>query len=93
LPTTKELLTGTDFVRLACELANQPYKLQVAPRWLLRLMGIFMPVLRENEEMMYQFEHDYRFDSSKIESAFGLQATPYRQGISGSLRPGTQSRV
>lgn len=93
LPTTKEPFTGADFVRLACELANQPYKLQVAPRWILRLMGIFMPVLRENEEMMYQFEHDYRFDSSKIESAFGLQATPYRQGISESLRSGTQSRA
>ena len=93
LPTTKEPLTGADFVRLACELANQPNKLQVAPRWMLRLMGIFMPVLRENDEMMYQFEHDYRFDSSKIKSAFGLQATPYRQGISESLRPGKQSRA
>lgn len=93
LPTTKEPLTGADFVRLACQLANQPYKLQVAPRWILRLMGIFMPVLRENEEMMYQFEHDYRFDSSKIESAFGLQATPYRQGITASSQPGTQSRA
>lgn len=85
LPTTKEPLTGTDFVRLACELAGQPFKLQVAPRWMLKLMGIFMPVLRENEEMMYQFEYDYRFDSSKIESAFGLQPTSYRQGIYKSL--------
>lgn len=93
LPTTKEPLTGADFARLACELAKQPYKLQVAPRWLLRIMGIFMPVLHENEEMMYQFEYDYRFDSSKIESVFGLQATPYRQGISESLRSGTQSRA
>ncbi len=86
LPTTKELLTGADFARLACELAGQPDKLQVAPRWMLRLMGIFVPMLRENDEMMYQFEYDYRFDSSKIESEFGLQATPYRQGISESLR-------
>ena len=93
LPTAKEPLTGAGFIRLACELANQPYKLQVPPRWILRLMGIFMPVLRENEEMMYQFEHDYRFDSSKIESIFGLQATPYRQGIRESLQPGTQSRA
>lgn len=85
LPTTQEPLTGADFVRLACELAGQPYKLQVAPRWMLRLMGIFIPVLRENDEMMYQFEYDYSFDSSKIESAFGLRATPYRQGIGVSL--------
>ena len=85
LPTTKEPLTGADFVRLACDLAGQPFKLQVAPRWMLKLMGIFMPVLRENDEMMYQFEYDYRFDSSKIESAFSLQPTPYTQGISESL--------
>ena len=85
LPTTREPLTGTDFVRLACDLAGRPFKLQVAPRWMLKLMGVFMPVLRENDEMMYQFEYDYRFDSSKIESALGLQATPYRQGISRSL--------
>lgn len=86
LPTTRQPFTGADFARLACELAEQPYKLQVAPRLILRLMGIFMPVLRENEEMMYQFEYDYRFDSSKIESEFSLQATPYREGISESLR-------
>jgi hypothetical protein len=53
---------------------------------MLRLMGLFVPVLRENEEMMYQFECDYRFDSSRLYSAFGLTATPYRQGIAASLR-------
>lgn len=89
LPTTREPLTGADFVRLACELAGRPYRLQVAPRWMLKVMGIFLPVLRENEEMMYQFEYDYRFDSSRIESAFGLRATPYRAGISETLRSGT----
>ena len=93
LPTSREPLAGADFARLACELAKQPYKLQAVPGWILRLMGIFIPVLRENEEMMYQFEYDYRFDSSKIESTFGLQATSYRQGISESLQSGTQGRV
>lgn len=86
LPTSKELLSGEDFVRLACELAGRPYSMQVPPRWVLRLMGLFIPVLRENEEMMYQFEYDYRFDSSKIESAFALTPASYRQGIAASLR-------
>ncbi|MBC2732017.1 NAD-dependent epimerase/dehydratase family protein [Thiobacillus sp.] len=85
LPTAREPLTGADFVHLACDLAGRPFKMRVAPRWMLKLMGLFMPVLRENDEMMYQFEYDYRFDSSKIESALGLQPTPYRQGISASL--------
>lgn len=81
LPTSREELTGAGFVRLACEASDRPYRLQVAPRWLLKAMGLFMPVLRENEEMMYQFECDYRFDSGKVQAAFGLAATPYREGI------------
>lgn len=85
LPTVREPIAGEAFVRLACELAGRPYALQVAPRWLLRLMGVFVPVLRENDEMMYQFEHDYRFDSGKIEAAFGLAATGYREGIAATL--------
>lgn len=89
-PTSMEPLGGEAFVRLACELAGRPYALQVAPRWMLRVMGWFMPVLRENEEMMYQFEHDYRFDSSRIERVFGLAPTSYRQGIAASL--GARSR-
>ncbi len=90
LPTTKEPLGGEGFVRLACELAGRPYALQVAPRWMLRLMGLLMPVLRENDEMMYQFSYDYRFDSSKIERTFGLMPTSYRQGIAASLRVGAR---
>ncbi|MFN0063821.1 MAG: NAD-dependent epimerase/dehydratase family protein [Myxococcaceae bacterium] len=84
--TTKEAFTGEDFVRVACELAGRPYALQIAPRWMLRVMGLFMPVLRESVEMLYQFESDYRFDSSKAEKLLGLTATPYRSGIAGMLR-------
>jgi hypothetical protein len=49
-------------------------------------MGLFVPVLRENMEMLYQFEHDYRFDSSKVECAFALTATAYRDGIAATLQ-------
>ena len=84
--TSREPMSGEQYVRLACELAGRPYGLQVAPKWLLALMGLAMPVLRENTEMMYQFEHDYRFDSAKAERALGLAATPYREGIAATLR-------
>lgn len=85
LPTSKEPMTGQRFAQLACELAGRPYKLQVAPRWLLSLMDVFLPVLRENSEMMYQFEYDYRFDSSKIEARYGSVPTSYRDGIATTL--------
>ena len=83
--TSKEAMTGEQFVRLACELAGKPYAIQVAPGWMLFLMGLFVPVLRENKEMMYQFEHDYRFDSSKLERRFSVQPTEYRTGVQATL--------
>jgi len=73
---------------ISCELADMPDKMQTSPRWMLKLMEIFMPVLHKNDEMMLLFENDYRFDSSKIESAYRLKATPYRQGIAVSLKLG-----
>ena len=85
LPTSPEAMTGERLVRLANELAGRPHRMQVAPRWLLRAMGWFVPILRENDEMMYQFEHDYRFDSRKIERAFGLRSTGYREGLQRTL--------
>jgi nucleoside-diphosphate-sugar epimerase len=84
--TSKESMSGEQFVRTACELSGRPYRLQVAPCWMLSLMGLFVPVLRENMEMLYQFEHDYQFDSTKLERAFGLTATPYREGIAATLK-------
>ncbi len=84
--TSKEAMSGEAYVRLACELAGKPYRIQVAPRWMLGLMGLFVPVLRENMEMMYQFEHAYRFDSTKAEQALGQVATVYREGVAATLR-------
>jgi nucleoside-diphosphate-sugar epimerase len=84
--TSKTPMTGEEYVRIACDLSSRPFKLQRAPRWLLGLMGVFSPVLRENMEMLYQFEYDYRFDSTKIEQAFGLTATDYREGIQAALQ-------
>jgi nucleoside-diphosphate-sugar epimerase len=84
--TSKDKMTGEQYVRIACELANQPYKLQALPKWGVRMLGLFVPVLGEFVEMMYQFENDYVFDSSKIEKAFNLQATDYKSGIAETLR-------
>jgi nucleoside-diphosphate-sugar epimerase len=91
--TSPDPMTGEAYVRIACELAGRPYRLQVAPRWMLRMMGWFRPVLRENMEMLYQFEHDYRFDSSKIARALGLTATTYRSGIAATLQPAPDAQV
>jgi nucleoside-diphosphate-sugar epimerase len=84
--TSKERITGEDYVRLASELAGKPYKrVSSLPKFGVRIIGLFVPVLGEFVEMMYQFEDDYIFDSRKFEEAFGFQATSYRTGIEATL--------
>ena len=89
-PTSADLITAEQFVRMACQEAHKPYRIQVAPNLLLRVMGLFMPVLRESQEMMYQFEYDYQFDSSKIRNELGISATSYRDGIATTLHHAMQ---
>ena len=87
LPTSMEALTGAQWVRLACEKAGQPDRLQVMPNWLLKPLTWLVPPLRENQEMMYQLQHDYRFDSHKIQAALGLSATACADGVAAALKP------
>ena len=84
--TSKEAMTGEQYVRLACELAGQVLtSIQAWRRMGLRAHGPVRPRAARNMEMMYQFEHDYRFDSSKLEKAFDMEATGYREGIAATL--------
>jgi nucleoside-diphosphate-sugar epimerase len=84
--TSKEKITGEDYIRMACELAGRPYKIQPLSKVMVRLIGLFVPVLREFPEMMYQYENDYIFDSTKFEKAFSMEATSYKTGIAETLK-------
>ena len=87
--TSMERMTGEEYIRIACQLADQPFKVQALPKWGVRMMGLFVPVLREFIEMMYQYENDYYFDSSKFQKAFTISATTYREGIAETLNIAT----
>ncbi len=81
LPTTKEKLTNKDWIELAAkELGVEP-RIQKVPTWMLHILGLFIPELKEFPEMMYQNEMDYIFDSSKFENRFGITATKPEEGL------------
>ncbi len=84
--TSPEKITGEQYVRIASEIIQRSYKLQTLPKWGVRMIGLFVPVLREFVEMMYQFEQDYIFDSSKFEKSFNVHATSYKEGIAATLK-------
>lgn len=80
-----EAVTGRALSRAACNMVGQPVRLQVAPRWAINAMSWVVPVLRENNEMLYQLEQPYRFDGIKTADALGWQATPYETALAKTL--------
>jgi len=81
LPTTKEKLTNRQWIKLIAEQLKVEPKIQSVPAWMLRILGLFIPIMKEFPEMLYQYEQDYFFDSSKFEKQFGIEATSPKQGI------------
>lgn len=81
LPSDKNILTGREFVDLFARELKVKSRVSVMPMWLIKLLGLFVPVLKEMPEMMYQYDRDYNFDSSKFEKRFKVNPTTYTEGI------------
>ncbi len=81
LPTDRNTLTGREFIRLFSTEMKVANKLFVMPLWMIKAAGIFVPIMKEMPEMMYQYDRDYFFDSSKFEKRFNFKVTPYEEGV------------
>jgi nucleoside-diphosphate-sugar epimerase len=75
-------LTGRQFLTLVYEAAGIAPRVGVAPRPMIRLVGVFNPLVRELNETLYQFERPFVSDASKFQGAFGpFEPTPHRDAV------------
>jgi nucleoside-diphosphate-sugar epimerase len=81
LPTAKEPPTGKGWVELTAKSLGTKPKFKEVGKGMVRLLGIFVPIMREMVEMLYQYDRPYIFDSTKFEKRFGMSPTPYAEGI------------
>lgn len=81
VPTTKEKYTYRHWVEMIAKELNAKPGIRVLPNWMLNMIGLFVPIMKEFPEMMYQYTQDYIFDSSKFEKRFGIFATSPEEGI------------
>jgi nucleoside-diphosphate-sugar epimerase len=82
LPGAPGPLTGQEFIAQAAAAFGVPAKHQTLAKWMIRMAGLFDPIVRESVEMLYQSDADYVFDSSKFSRAFpDFQAVSYAEGI------------
>ena len=85
LPTDPAYPSGQEITALLNIHLGTNKKLQVMPSWLISILGLFIPVLKEIKELSYQTAEDYRLDSSKIERVYGLKPTPFEEGLKACL--------
>jgi nucleoside-diphosphate-sugar epimerase len=76
-----ETVTTRQFIDMIFDETGYPAKIQVAPKILVKALGLFNPTMHEIVEMLYEFEEDFVLDTSKFEQAFGNIATPLPEAI------------
>jgi nucleoside-diphosphate-sugar epimerase len=81
LPTDRNTLTGREMIDLFSKEMKSRTRITVLPLWMLKVLGIFIPLMKEMPEMMYQYDRNYFFDSSKFEKRFNFTPTTYQEGV------------
>ncbi|HPE76544.1 MAG TPA: NAD-dependent epimerase/dehydratase family protein [Draconibacterium sp.] len=81
LPTASPITMKQWIEKVANELGVKP-KTQIASKFIVQIMGLFNPIMKEFVEMLYQYDRDYNFDSTKFENTFNIKPTPIDEGIS-----------
>lgn len=81
LPTAGKPFTGREWIEHIASAMGKKPGFQVASKLIVRIMGLFIPVMREMPEMLYQYNRDYVFNSDKFEKRFDMKPTPYLEGI------------
>jgi nucleoside-diphosphate-sugar epimerase len=86
LPTTNTRLTGRQWIEAIAKEMNVKPKYMVMPVWLMGIFGMFVPIIRELKEMVYQYDRDYYFNSSKFEKKFNFKPTSPIDGIRETIK-------
>ncbi len=71
--------------RLATEAGVTDVAVRRLPPVLLRAMGLVSPLLRELQEVRYQFDRPFVVDSSAYTARFGERATPVDEQVTATV--------
>ena len=62
-------------VRRLEEPLGQPIRVASVPPWVIRASGVFMPLMREVGEMLYQWDEPFVVDDRGFRAQFGIEPT------------------
>lgn len=89
LPTSTQQLTGRQWVSLFATHMHVAPKYTLLSKSVIRMLGLFVPVLKEVYEMLYQYDRDYFFNSEKFNTRFpDFKTTLYEEGVKETIAAG-----
>lgn len=81
LPTDPQRITGEEWISLFAKELGKENKFSLLPNWLVKGLGLFMPVMKELAEMNYQYDRDYFFDSKKFNDYFNYTPITHANAV------------
>lgn len=85
-PRTQEQAIGD----LAAAAGLPTPKVSAYPDWLLSVIGVFSPTIREVRETTYQFSESFVMDSTAAQHHFGVGPTDWGEVLSATVAPGAE---
>jgi nucleoside-diphosphate-sugar epimerase len=82
-PAVSMRAVASDVARIAGKPVKRVWAL---PRPLGTALGTVVPIMRELRETRHEFEGPFVLDSSLTEETFGLQATPWKDALTATVR-------
>jgi nucleoside-diphosphate-sugar epimerase len=78
-------VTTREFVDMVFAAVGNEPGVQVMPRLMVNVVGLFNANVRELKEMLYEFEEPFVVDDSRFKAAFGGNATPLSEAIEATV--------
>jgi hypothetical protein len=77
--------TFRDLIQRHAGHSGRPIRVAHMPRVLLKATGLFVPIMRELEEMLYQWDEPFVVDDRQFRARFGLHPTDVDQAAKETL--------
>ena len=80
------LLTADRLAEIASEHLGRPVTVRAAPGWLLKILSLVHPALREVRPVIPHYVRAVRYDTSKVRGLLGeVKTTPFEEAIPATL--------
>ena len=79
-------LSARQLMELGAHSLGVAPKVMSFPLWLLRILGLFVPLAKELWEMRFQWDRSYIVDANKFKNRFKFEATPFSVSVPETAR-------